>query len=224
MGTIRVLLADDHELVRKGIIALLQSVPDIEIVGEAEDGAEAIRKVEELHPDVVVLDLSMPRLSGVDATRAISRKQPDTAVLILTMHEDEEYLVQILKLGAKGYVVKSAGREELTLAIRIVAKGEQYFSHQVSSKLVREYMRDGAQRAQQPDGSEYDLTRRELEILSMIGEGLNNQQIGERLFISPRTVDTHRTNIMQKLDIHDAANLVRFAIEHGYAKKHPSSS
>ena len=221
MSAIRVLLADDHELVRKGIITLLERVPDIAIIGEAEDGGEAIRKTEELHPDVVVLDLSMPRMSGIEALRVLSRTSPETRVLVLTMHENDEYLFHVLKSGAAGYVLKSAGREELMLAIRTVARGEQYLSHEVSTKLVREYMRDGPARAQQPDTDTHDLTRRELEVLSLIGEGLNNQQIGDRLFISPRTVDTHRTNIMQKLDIHDSANLVRFAIEHGYAKKTP---
>jgi two-component system response regulator NreC len=222
MKRIRILLADDHELVRKGIISLLANSPEFEFVGEAADGAEAVRKTEELHPDVVVIDLSMPRVSGTEATRSICRRFPDINVLILTMHESDEYLYQILKSGAKGYVLKSSGREELSLAIRTVARGQRYFSRQVSDRLVEDFLRGTQERSATRPETEYALTRREAEILALIGEGLNSQQIAEQLFISHRTVDTHRTNIMQKLNIHDTAKLVRFAIEKGFVRRSTS--
>jgi len=215
MDRIRVLLADDHTLIRTGIATLLQSSKDIQIVGEAGDGDEAIRKTGELQPDVVVIDLSMPKLSGIEATKILRRKYPDTRVLVLTMHENEEYVFQILKSGASGYVLKSAGKEELSAAIRAAAKGEKFFSPRISQLMAEGYVRRVDQEgggAQQP---EVPLTRREREILSLVVKGLTNQQIADQLYISPRTVDTHRTNIMQKLDIHDVANLVRYAMEHG---------
>lgn len=215
MDRIRVLLADDHTLIRSGIATLLQSSKDIQVVGEAEDGEEAIRKTGELQPDVVVIDLSMPKLSGIEATKILKRKYPDTQVLVLTMHENEAYVFQILKSGASGYVLKSAGKEELSTAIRAVAKGEKFFSPRISQLMAEGYVRRVDQKvggSQQPD---VPLTRREREILALVVRGLTNQQIADQLYISPRTVDTHRTNIMQKLDIHDVANLVRYALEHG---------
>ena len=215
MDKIRVLLADDHTLVRSGIATLLQSSKDIQIVGEAEDGDEAIRKTGELQPDVVVIDLSMPKLSGIEATKILKRKYPDTKVLVLTMHENEEYVFQILKSGASGYVLKSAGKEELSAAIRAAAKGEKFFSPRISQLMAEGYVRRVDQEAGGSQQPEVPLTRREREILSLVVRGMTNQQIADQLYISPRTVDTHRTNIMQKLDIHDVANLVRYAMEHG---------
>lgn len=215
MDKIRVLLADDHPLIRSGIATLLQSSKDIQIVGEASDGDEAIQKTGELLPDVVVIDLSMPRLSGIEATKILRRRYPDTHVLVLTMHENEEYVFQILKSGASGYVLKSAGKEELSAAIRAASKGEKFFSPRISQLMAEGYMR----RVGHENGGEQKqdvlLTRREREILSLVVRGLTNQQIADQLYISPRTVDTHRTNIMQKLDIHEVANLVRYAMEHG---------
>ena len=215
MDKIRVLLADDHTLIRSGIVTLLQSSKDIQIVGEAADGDEAIRKTGELLPDVVVIDLSMPKLSGIEATKILKRKYPDTHVLVLTMHENEEYVFQILKSGASGYVLKSAGKEELSAAIRAASKGEKFFSPRISQLMAEGYVR----RVDHESGGERQqnvpLTRREREVLSLVVRGLTNQQIADQLYISPRTVDTHRTNIMQKLDIHDVANLVRYAMDHG---------
>lgn len=215
MDKIRVLLADDHTLIRTGIATLLQASKDIQIVGEAGDGDEAIRKTGELHPDVVVIDLSMPKLSGIEATKILRRKYPDTHVLVLTMHENEEYVFQILKSGASGYVLKSAGKEELSTAIRAAAKGEKFFSPRISQLMAEGYVRRVDQEAGGSTGQDVPLTRREREILALVVRGLTNQQIADHLYISPRTVDTHRTNLMQKLDIHDVANLVRYAMEHG---------
>jgi two-component system response regulator NreC len=215
MDKIRVLLADDHTLIRSGIATLLQSSKDIQIVGEAEDGDEAIRKTGELQPDVVVIDLSMPKLSGIEATKILKRKYPDTQVLVLTMHENEEYVFQILKSGASGYVLKSAGKEELSAAIRAASKGEKFFSPRISQLMAEGYVRRVDQESGGAQQADVPLTRREREILALVVRGMTNQQIAEQLYISPRTVDTHRTNIMQKLDIHDVANLVRYAMEHG---------
>jgi two-component system response regulator NreC len=217
MDKIRVLLADDHTLIRSGIATLLQSHKDFVVVGEAEDGEEAVRKTGELKPTVVVLDLSMPKLSGIEATKQIRKKYPEVNVLVLTMHENEEYVYQILKSGAAGYVLKSAGKEELITAIRAAAKGEKFFSPRISQLMAEGYVRRVEQVATEVETGDVPLTRREREVLSLVVDGLTNQQIADQLFISPRTVDTHRTNIMQKLNIHDLANLVRYAMEHGMA-------
>ncbi len=213
MSKINILLADDHPLVRSGLIKLLEPHKEFVVVGEAGDGEEAVALTKKLQPDVVVMDLSMPKMTGLEATRIIREKYPNVRVLVLTMHDNEEYVFQILKAGAGGYVLKDSGRDELANAISAVARGEKFFSPRVSEIMVQGYLRtsDGHPAAQPSD--EIPLTKREREVLLCIGDGLNNQLIAEKLFISPRTVDTHRTNIMQKLDIHDTANLVRFAIE-----------
>lgn len=215
MDKIRILLADDHALIRSGIATLLQGNADFSIIGEAKDGEEAVQKAKELNPDVVVIDLSMPKLSGVEATKIIKKKFPNIRVLVLTMHENEEYVYQILKSGAGGYVLKSAGKEELSSAIRAVARGEKFFSPRVSQIMAEGYLRRAEEDELIRRQEDVPLTRREKEILALVANGLTNQQIADQLYISPRTVDTHRTNIMQKLDIHDVVNLVRYAIEHG---------
>ncbi len=219
MSKIRILLADDHPLVRSGLSKLLESHPEFSVVGEAGDGEEAVAKTKDLKPDVVIIDLSMPKLSGIEATKIIRKQFPRTAVLVLTMHDNEEYVYQILKSGAGGYILKNSGKNDLIAAVRAVAKGEKFFSPRVSEIMVEGYLRKAIAREEATYATVVPLTRREQEILSYIAEGLNNQQIGEKLFISPRTVDTHRTNIMQKLDIHDAANLVKYAIEKKIPKK-----
>lgn len=213
MDKIKILLADDHPLVRSGLIKLLEPYKEFIIVGEAGDGEEAVAMTKKLEPDVVVIDLSMPKLSGVEATKLIRKNFPSTKVLVLTMHDNEEYVYQILKSGAGGYVLKSSGRDDLAAAIRAVANGERFFSPRVSEIMMEAYLRkaDAREEFTMNDG-DIPLTKREKEILSYIADGLNNTQIAEKLFISARTVDTHRTNIMQKLDIHDAANLVRYAL------------
>lgn len=215
MNKIKILIADDHSLIRTGLMNLLQGMKDFVFVGEAEDGEEAIHKTKELSPDVLIIDLSMPKLSGIEATAIVTKKFPNTRVLVLTMHENEEYVYQIFKSGAAGYVLKSAGREELAAAILAVAKGEKFFSPRVSNILVEGYIRKAEVREQKNASQDIPLTKREREVLVLVARGLSNQEIGEKLFISPRTVDTHRTNIMQKLGIHDVANLVRYAIEKG---------
>ena len=215
MENIRVLLADDHPLARKGVAALLKTRKGFVVVGEAEDGAEAVQKTGELSPDVVVLDAMMPNMSGLEATKIIREKYPDVRVLILTGYENEEHLYQIIEAGAAGYVLKTAGVEELANAISSVAKGGKLFSSGVSQLMVEGYLRRAKEGQQQKNQEEEPLTKREKEILKFVAEGWTNQMISDKLFISPRTVDTHRTNLMRKLNLHDVASLVRYAMDHG---------
>jgi two-component system response regulator NreC len=217
MAVIRILLADDHELIRTGIRNLIGGNKDFLVVGESGDGEETIRRVRELKPDVLIVDISMPKLTGIEVTRHVREHFPEVKVLVLTMHENVEYVYQIFKSGAGGYLLKNAGKDEITSAIYAVAGGERFFSPRVSELMISEYVKQAEQRDQSSPPT--TLTKRETEVLEMIARGMNNQQISEHLFISPRTVDTHRTNIMQKLDIHDAANLMRYALEHGYGNK-----
>jgi len=213
MNKIRILLADDHPMVRSGLIKLLEPFKEFVIVGEAGDGEEAVAMTKKLMPDVLVIDLSMPKLSGIEATKTIRRDFPSVKVLVLTMYDNEEYVYQILKSGAGGYLLKNSGRDELAAAIRAVAQGGRFFSARVSEIMTEAYLRKSEIR----DGlslndDDLPLTKREREVLQYIANGFNNSQIAEKLFISARTVETHRTNIMQKLNIHDTANLVRFAL------------
>ncbi|MGD1046562.1 MAG: response regulator transcription factor [Bacteroidota bacterium] len=213
MNKIRILLADDHPMVRSGLIKLLEPYKEFVVVGEAGDGEEAVEMTKQLEPDVVIIDLSMPKLSGIEATKLIRKNNPITKVLVLTMYDNEEYVYQIFKCGAGGYMLKNTGKDDLAAAIRAVAKGETFFSPRVSEIMVNAYLRKADAREELPlNNEDIPLTKREKEILFYIADGLNNSQIAEKLFISARTVDTHRTNIMQKLDIHDAANLVRYAM------------
>ncbi len=216
MKRTKILIADDHHLVRSGLINLLDPIEDFTVIGEAEDGEEAVAKAGSLRPDVIILDISMPKLSGTEATKQILKKYPEVKVLVLTMHENEEYVYQIFRSGASGYILKNSTKEELATAIRTVAKGEKYFSSRISEIMIRGYVDRAEQRDTPESGPIGDadvLTNREREILGLVAEGLTNQQISDKLFISPRTVETHKTNIMQKLDIHDSAKLVKYAVE-----------
>lgn len=215
----RILIADDHDVVRSGLRVLLTSFPDFTVVGEAADGEEAVRLAAERKPDVILMDISMPHLDGIEATTRIIEDQPDARIVILSVHEDEEYVKRILKAGARGYVLKNARRKEIAQAIRSALSGERFFSPGISRLIVNGYIKNSAappSSPQQPDTrGDQRLTRRETEILGYIAKGLTNKQIAERLYLSFRTVNTHRTNIMQKLDIHDTAGLVRHAINLG---------
>ena len=207
------LLADDHTILRAGLRMMLDAQPDIEVVGEASDGKQALAEALRLQPDLVLMDITMPEMNGIEATRQIKRAHDSTRVLILTMHENEEYLFQVLRAGASGYILKEAAGTELISAIRIVTSGRFYMSPSAQSMMVGDYLqrvRSGEER-----DSYSALTEREREILKLVAEGHTNNQIAERLFISPKTVDTHRTHIMDKLNLHSRAELVKYAMRRG---------
>ncbi len=211
MSKIRVMLVDDHALFREGMRALLQSSSDIEIVGEATNGKEAIEKVSQLSPEVVLMDIAMPVMGGVEATRRIRKDNPEIGVLVLTQYEDSEYILSMLKAGAKGYIAKTATATELVAAIRAVNKGESFLYPSATTALIKEYLTRA--RGEQ---SEYErLTDREREILQLVAEGRPNQEIADRLFISVKTVLRHRTSIMEKLGFHNRTELIKYAISKG---------
>ena len=213
MNKIRVLLAEDHTIVRKGLRSLLDGEAGIEVIGEAEDGREAVEKVQQLLPDVVLMDIAMPGLNGLEATRQIKKRFPEVKVVILTMHANEEYIFQILRAGASGYLVKQAAPTELLSAIQAAYQGESFLSPSISRKVIEEYIQQAEATA---ENDSYDqLTDREREVLQLIAEGHPNREIAELLHISVKTVETHRANLMDKLDIHSTAELTQYAIRKG---------
>jgi two-component system, NarL family, response regulator NreC len=210
---IRVVLADDHRMMREGIRALLERQGDIEVVGEAADGREAVDLAARLCPDVVVMDVSMPLLNGVEATRQIRRDSPGVHILILTVHEDKDYVDRLLLAGADGYIVKRAGGEELVAAIHAVCRGEAFLHPAVARVVVEDYV-SRLQAGGEPGGHEV-LTDREREVLQLIAEGYTSREISELLHISVKTVQNHRSKIMAKLDMHDRGELIKYAIQQG---------
>jgi len=219
MTLIRVVLADDHALVRAGIRALLAGIAGIEVVGEAQNGHEIIELVDKLRPRLVLMDIAMPGLNGLEATTRIVKNHPGTAVIILSMHAGEEYALQALKAGASGYLLKDADLAELELGISAVARGETYLSPVVSKHLVADYRRRAAGQ-EQVDPLER-LSSRHREVLQLIAEGNTTKDIAVKLKLSVKTVETHRAQLMDRLDIHDVAGLVRFAIRSGLIASSP---
>ncbi|MBS4027422.1 MAG: response regulator transcription factor [Ignavibacteriales bacterium] len=213
MQKIKVLLADDHEIVRQGLRSLMEQTNDIEVVAEAEDGKEAVAKAAQFLPDVVVMDIGMPTLNGMEATRQIKKTYPDMHVLILTMHATEEYISQILQAGASGYVLKKSAYQELLAAIRAVNKGQSYLSPEVSKKVIDEYV--SRTKEMVIKDSYESLTTREREILQLLAEGKSNQEIAGSLFISTKTVETHKAHILEKLDLRSVTELVKYAMRKG---------
>lgn len=213
MAKKKLLLVDDHNVVRSGLRMLLEAEEGVEVVGEAVDGLDAIEKVEELLPDVVLMDITMPRLNGLEATRQIKRKNPDIGILFLTMHQSEEFFFHALKVGASGYVPKSAQDTEILEAVRAVGQGLTYIHPSVASSLVTEYL-ETAQGGEAVDPYE-KLTDREKEILHSIAEGNTNREIAEALHVSVNTVHNHRTNIMDKLGLHNRMDLLKYAVRKG---------
>jgi two-component system response regulator NreC len=206
-----VLLVDDHEVVRSGLQMLLDSEPEVVIVGNAASGEEALAKVEQLQPDVVVMDIGLPDISGIEATQRIKEKWPQTAVVALTIHEDESYFFQMLDAGASGYIPKRAAPEELLTAIRAAAQGEVYLYPSLAKLLVKDYLTE----PEQDDKRQDDLTDREEEVLELVADGYTNREIGQQLSISHKTVARHRENIMRKLNLHSRVELVKYAIRKG---------
>jgi two-component system, NarL family, response regulator NreC len=210
---IRILLADDHNVMRHGLRLLLEGQPGFAIVAEAADGAQAVERAGETEPDVVVMDIAMPHLSGTDAAQRITDMLPDTAVIILSMHSDEGYLVRALKAGAKGYLLKDSSENDLIDAIRAVNAGKAFFSPEISRMMAEDYVRDLRSRNKEDT---YDLlTSREREILHLLAEGKSNKQIAGLLNLSLFTVETHRRNLQDKLNIHSLAELILYAVRKG---------
>ncbi len=214
--SINLLLVDDHAVVRSGLRMLLGSESDVEIVGEAGTAREAIEAAEQLRPDVILMDIGLPDLSGIEATREIKKRFPKVAIVALTIHEDEEYFFKMLEAGASGYVPKRAAPDELLTAIRAAASGEVYLYPSLAKLLVKDYLNQEhpADEKNNLDG----LTDREREVLTYLAEGASNNQIGAALVISPKTVERHRENIMRKLNLHSRSELVRYAIRKGIIK------
>ncbi|HEY6260346.1 MAG TPA: response regulator transcription factor [Nitrospiraceae bacterium] len=208
---IRVVLADDHVLIRAGLRALLHSLPNIEVIGEASDGHEAVDVIARHQPDVVIMDIGMPGLNGVDSTRRIVKQCPGTRVIILSMHANEEYVGRALEAGARGYLLKGAEPAELELVLKAVMRGETYLSPSIAKHLVQDYLSHRKEKTQPLP----DLTTRQREVLQLIAEGCSTKDIANKLKLSVKTVDTHRSELMHRLDIHDVAGLVRYAIRTG---------
>ncbi|MDX1524453.1 MAG: response regulator transcription factor [Anaerolineae bacterium] len=215
----KLLLVDDHQVVRHGIKALFANEPDIEIVGEADNGREALRLIPELEPEVVLMDISMPGLNGIEATRQLRQHYPDIKIVILSMHANEEYVFQVLQAGASGYVLKQSDSIEMVAAIRSVLAGGSFLSPPISRAVIDGYLSRAEARGQ---GQEPEvLTSREREVLQLLAEGNSNKEIADSLTISVKTVETHRSNMMRKLDARNKTDLVKYAIRKGWATVEP---
>jgi two-component system response regulator NreC len=211
---IRILIADDHGVIRAGLSALLTDIPDITVVGEASDGGEALAKAMQLKPDIVLMDLSMPNIGGIEATRELVLHEPGTRILILTVHEDESLLKEVIRAGAAGYLVKRAAQEDLIHAIRVVARGDLY----IHPTMTRALLSEPSQAASSKMYEVETLTLREIEVLRLLAKGYTNRQIAEQLSLSPRTVEGHRANLSGKLGLHSRVELVEYAEKHGLLK------
>lgn len=212
-----VVIAEDHTILREGLKALFTSQPEFEVVGEAEDGLQAIRCVQTYGPDIILMDLSMPKLNGLEAIKEIKKLNSATKVIVLTVHSAEEYVLATLEAGADGYILKDANRFELLMAMNHVLEGKRYLSPSVSEKVIDGYL-EGKKTVKSQSAWE-TLTQREREILKLIAEGFKNKEIADTLCISKKTVEKHRTNLMTKLDLHNVAALTSFAIEKGLVTK-----
>jgi len=209
---IRIVLADDHQVLRSGLRALLNMEPDFEVVGEASNGIQAVKLAETLRPDVIVMDVSMPEMDGLQATRDIRSLDLQSKIVMLTVHADEEYLFQTLKAGASGFVHKSSADRELIEAIRTANRGDVFLYPSAIKKLLGGFLRGESRKADEKDS----LTKREREVLKATAEGYTNHEIAEQLVISPKTVDTYRQRIREKLNLHHRSELVRYALKRGY--------
>ncbi|WKN32389.1 response regulator transcription factor [Porifericola rhodea] len=209
--TIKAVLADDHGVVRSGIKSLLESEGDIEVIAEAENGQEALHQVGKLTPDLAILDVRMPEMNGLEVARNMQKSGIDTKVLILSMHDDEDYILQAVESGALGYLLKGSSKDEFLKAVRTVYKGEKYFSADVSRIFINSYLNIKKDKSSSPEasGGNYDLTKREKQILTMLVDGIGNKDIAEKLNKSIRTIETHRFNIMKKLGVNNVVELLK---------------
>ncbi len=212
MEEIKIVIVDDHQLIVNGLKAMLETIDEFKIIGEANDGGEAVSKAIELKPDVIIMDISMPVLSGIEATRQILQTIPDTKILALTQHEESEYAIQMINAGGHGYLLKNSRKEEFIEAIFSVFRGEKYFGKKISNLLLSNLLQDKKSETKE-NPTKITLTKREQEITKKIAEEMSNQQIADNLHISLRTVETHRRNIMQKLNVKNAVSLVRYAVQ-----------
>ncbi|MGB0525867.1 MAG: response regulator transcription factor [Flammeovirgaceae bacterium] len=222
MSKIRVLLADDHDIVRDGIKLLLEKEGDIQVIGEASNGTEALTKVGELSPDVTIMDISMPEMNGLEATRALTQENPTNKILILSMYDNDDYIMKSIEYGASGFILKGANREDFIKAIHTVSDGQKYFSPDVSAVIVEHYLHQKTATYHSPEKKAFSeqsssgikpLTKREKALVNLIIQGYDNKAISEQFNISIRTVETHRFNIMKKVGVNNAADLVRVAIQ-----------
>lgn len=213
----KIVIAEDHTILREGLKALLSSITELEVVGEAEDGREAMKLASELEPDLMLMDLSMPRMNGIEAIKEIKKHHPEIKILVLTVYKTEEYVLASLQAGADGYILKEADYSEFLLAIRNVLMGKHYLSPEISGKVIEGYLKGQQDHATL---TVWDtLTSREREILKLVGEGYKNREIADDLCISLKTVEKHRENLMKKLDLHTASALTSYAIEKGLVTK-----
>jgi two-component system response regulator NreC len=213
----RIVIAEDHTILREGLRSLLSSSPDFEIAGEAEDGRMAIQCVEKYKPDLILMDLSMPRMNGMDAIREIKKRFAETKILVLTVHKTEEYILATLKAGADGYILKDSTHTELVSAVKNVLGGKHYISPGISEKVIKGYLE--GRKTLKTKSSWETLTQREREILKLIAEGYKNKEIADDLCISVKTVEKHRANLMEKLNLHNVQALTAFAIERGLVSR-----
>jgi DNA-binding NarL/FixJ family response regulator len=212
---ITVLIVDDHKIIRDGIKSLLEDVENIKILGEASNGLEAIEFFKNQPTDVVIMDIRMPEMSGIETTKYLTENYPGVKVLALTMHDEEAFIYKMLNAGASGYLLKNVGKEEFVTAINKIYKGENYFSLDMATKMITNMMfAKPNDKAEHVEDDDMQLTKREIEVIKLIAEGLTSQDIADKLFISPRTVDTHRRNLLQKLNVKNTAELIKFAIKH----------
>ncbi len=218
---IRVLIADDHQVVREGLSAILQTKEDIDVVGVAKDGAEAVEKARQLLPDVVLMDISMPRMNGVEATRAIKRENPHIGVVVLTMYDEEEYIFDLVKAGATGYLLKDADSAQIVKAIRSIAEGESLIHPSVASKILNEFSLLAEGKGRKTSKIEHDLTEREITVLKLVAEGKTNKEIANDLTLSEKTIKNHVRNIFHKLHVYDRTQAAIHAIRKGLIELDP---
>jgi DNA-binding NarL/FixJ family response regulator len=210
---IKIIITDDHQLVIDGLKALLKESKDVKILADARNGQDLIKHLRLIRPDVILMDIDMPVVNGIEATKRIKGLYPDIKIIALTMHGEKGMIKTMMQAGADGYLLKSCDEDELCMAIKKVHSGQKYFSSEVADNLLSNNLE-----GQEASSRKVPLTAREEDILKLVSQGLSNKEIGEKLFISHRTVDTHRTNLMNKLDIHNVAGLIRYAIAHGYVQ------